>query len=121
MSQAALDAFGRLLMAKVRDEAISDWRMIVEGQMKGELSVKVREKLTVFSETQRDVFLSLLPEIVDTVLHHLLWTLEQAEDVDVAVRADGVSVRSIRDASDGLAGELYSDEGWIARFSKEKG
>jgi len=27
----------------------------------------------------------LVPKIVDTVLHHLVWTLEQVEDVDIAV------------------------------------
>lgn len=120
MSQAALDQFGQLLMTKVRDQSISDWKKIVDGRMKGVSSVRIREVLSPLSEEQRQVFLSLVPEIVDTVLHHLLWTFEQEDDVRIGVVADDEDIASLNDVSDGLAGELYSDEGWIARFSKEK-
>jgi hypothetical protein len=120
MSKAALDLFGRILMTKVRDEAISDWRMIVGGRMKGDIAVKVREMLASFSEEQRRVFLSLVPQIVDTVLHHLLWTFEQEDDIRIGVTAGDQEVSSLKDLSDGLAGELPSVEGWIARFSKER-
>lgn len=119
MSNQALDQFGRLLMMKVRDEAISDWKMIVDGRMKGEESEQIRTALRSFTIEQRSVFLSLVPEVVDTVLHHLLFTLEQSEDVKIRVTSDGIDVPDLKDLSDGLAGELYSDEGWIARFSRE--
>ena len=33
MSQAALDKFGQLLMRRVRDEAITDWKMMIDGRM----------------------------------------------------------------------------------------
>ena len=120
MNQTALDLFGRLLITKVRDEAISDWRMIIGGSMKGETSVKVREMLAPFSEQQRNVVISLVPKVVDTVLHHLLWTLEQTNEVKIGVLAHNQEVASLKEVSDGLAGELYSDDGWIARFSKER-
>jgi hypothetical protein len=117
MSKAALDLFGRFLINKVRDEAISDWQMIVHGRMKGEIADKVRQKLGAFSEEQRKIFLSLVPEVVDTVLHHLLWTLEQEDDIRIGVTVNNQDVHSLREVSDGLAGELPSSEGWIARFS----
>ena|SRR5438105_14089527 len=119
MSQAALDLFGRLLMTKVRDEAISDWKMIVDGRMKGDKAAKVRRGLDRFTEEQRKIFLSLVPSVVDTVLHHLLGMFEQEDEVRLCVVADDVNVPNLSNVSDGLAGELYSDEGWIARFSKE--
>jgi hypothetical protein len=118
-NKVALDRFGKLLMTKVRDEAITNWRMIVQGTLKGERASRIREVLKAVPENQQAVFLQLVPDVVDTVLHHLLWTFEQVEDVDIAVRLDDQTVPSLREASDGLAGELYSDEGWIARFSKE--
>ena len=58
----------------------------------------------------------LLPEIVETVLHHLLWTLEQVEDVNISVHLPNGVVPSLREVSDGLAGELYD---WIPRFSSQ--
>jgi len=59
----------------------------------------------------------LVPKIVDTVLHHLVWTLEQVEDVDIAVHLRNGSVPSLREVIDGLAGELYD---WIEWFSSRQ-
>jgi hypothetical protein len=120
MSKTALDLFGRLLMAKVRDEAISDWQMMVDGRMKGDRATKIRQVLAPLSDEQRSVFLSLVPDIVDTVLHHLLWLFDQEDRIRIGVTAGNQDVPSLKDVSDGLAGELPSDQGWISRFSKER-
>lgn len=119
MPESALDTFGQMLMSNVRDEAISDWKMIIDGRMKDESSERVRTTLASLSNAQRDAVLRLIPQVVDTVLHHLLWTLEQTENVNVSVQSNDEFVPSLREASDGLSGELYSDEGWIARYSSE--
>jgi hypothetical protein len=118
MSQVALDKFGQLLMNKVRDEAITDWKMMIDGRMKGESAEKLREILRPLSDDDKKIVVQLIPGVVDTVLHHLLWTAEQQVDLQLGIQtAEGVE--SLRDISDGLPGELYTDEGWIARFSKE--
>jgi hypothetical protein len=116
MSQTALDTFGELLMTKVRDKAILDWEMIISGRMKGEQTASVL-KARAWSPENKALFLSLVPEIVDSVLHHLLWTFEQNEHVRIAVDLPDEQVESLNAISDGFPGELYSDEGWIARFS----
>jgi hypothetical protein len=118
MSEPSLDVFGRLLITRVRDETISDWDMIVAGRMKGERALKLRQLLDMFSDEQRRAFLSLVPSIVDTVLHHLLWMFDQEEDVQLGMNVGDRQIQNLKDISDGLVGELYSDEGWIARFSK---
>jgi len=117
MSSEALDRFGELLVRKVRNEAIDDWRMIVDGTMCSQRAQRLRDLLSIFDSEQKERFMELAPEIVDSVLHHLLWMLEQTEDVDVGVRLADGRLRSVRDESDGLSGELYGDHGWIARFS----
>jgi len=118
MSQVALDKFGQLLMKRVRDEAVTDWKMMIDGRMKGASAEKVREFLGRLSEADKKLFSQLIPGVVDTVLHHLLWTAEQESDLYVGVETDN-GIENLREISDGLPGELYSDEGWIARFSKE--
>jgi hypothetical protein len=118
MSQVALDKFGQLLMKRVRDEAVTDWKMMIDGRMKGASAEKVREFLGRLSEAEKKLFSQLIPGVVDTVLHHLLWTVEQESDLYVGVETDN-GIENLREISDGLPGELYSDEGWIARFSKE--
>jgi hypothetical protein len=118
MSKAALDKFGQLLMRDVRDEAITDWKMIIDGRMKGDLAEKIREMLRNVSETDRKVLLQLIPGVVDTVLHHLLWTTEQQSDLQVGIKIDD-RIEELREISDGLPGELYTDDGWISRYSRE--
>jgi hypothetical protein len=119
MSKAALDTFGQLLMSKVRDETIEHWKMIADGRLKGERAARIRNRLSEMGHNDRDVLMAMIPEVVDSVLHNLLWMLDQEHDVTVAFRIGAETVPSLRDASDGLAGELYSDAGWIARFSRE--
>jgi hypothetical protein len=94
--------------------------MILDGRMKGDLATKARQQLATFSEAQRQVFLSMVPPVVDTVLHHLLWALDQQEQIRVSVTVANQVIPSLKDISDGLAGELPTDQGWIARFSRER-
>jgi hypothetical protein len=104
-------------MTRVRDKAISQWKMVAEGRMKADDSEKAN--LAQLDETGREVFLSLVPKVVDTVLHHLLWAVEQSDDFRIAADIGEEHVANLRDVSDGLPGELYSRNGWIARYSKE--
>lgn len=118
MSEEALDKFGEMLVQKVRDESITDWDMIVGGQMKSERAQQLRDKLSGLSDEQLRVFLTTVPDVVDTVMHHLMQWLEVEDDVEVAVTTSTEQIHSLRDVSDGLAGELYTEKGWISRFSR---
>lgn len=106
-------------MEKIRDEAIDDWERIFHGKMRDKESKKTFELLSTFSPEQVQFMISLFPEIIDTTLHHLLWTLEQEEDINVLVNAEENKCSNIREISDGLAGELYTEDGWISRFSNK--
>lgn len=119
MSRAALDYFGSLIATRVRDEAIRDWDMILDGGMKDSDSQAIRARIDrlQMSGAALELLSDLIPRIVDTTLHHLLWTLEQEESLDVAVRIESGVVSNLREVSDGLAGELCE---WIPRFSKER-
>lgn len=119
MRRSALDYFGEVLMKKVRDPAISQWEGIIDGRMKSASAQRVHDALAGLNPEQMEVLRSLVPQIVDTTLHHLLWTLEQNENIDVAVKTPTESVKSIRDVSDGLSGEVYGDDGWISSYSKK--
>lgn len=103
-------------MERVRDEAITDWDTIDTGRAKGVTAEQTRELLASFDAEQIEVLRRFIPRIVDTALHHLLWTLDQEEWVDVAVRTDRGVVPSLREVSDGLAGDFHD---WVPRFSKQ--
>ena len=76
------------------------------------------ELLRNVSEADKRLVLQLIPGVVDTVLHHLLWAAEQESDLHVGIKMKN-GIEELRDISDGLPGELYTDEGWISRFSEE--
>lgn len=118
-NKQVLDYFGQLLIENIRDEAIDDWERIFQGKMKDKESRKIAETLSTFSPEQVQFIINLLPKVVDTSLHHFLWTLEQKEDIELLVKAKENKYFNIREISDGLAGELYTDDGWISRFSNK--
>ena len=45
--------------------------------------------------------------------------LDRSNEVSVEVKSQQQPAVRISDCSDGLSGELYGEQGWIARFSKE--
>jgi hypothetical protein len=116
MDAKFLDLFGEILIKNVRDEAIEQWDMTIQGKMKSEESQRLHNLISLSG--QSELINDLVPKIVDATLHHLLWTLEQDESIDVTIN-DGNKPVSIKDISDGLAGELYTEDGWINRFSNK--
>ncbi|WP_102263976.1 epimerase [Mesobacillus jeotgali] len=116
MNAKFLDLIGEILIKNVRDEAIEQWDMTIQGKMKSEESQRLYNLISLSG--QSELINTLVPKIVDTTLHHLLWTLEQDESIDVTIN-DGNKPVSIKDISDGLAGELYTEDGWINRFSNK--
>jgi len=119
MSKELLNQFGQFLMQNVRDETISEWDMILNGTMKGDDANKVREILKPLSKENVLLIERILPEIIDSVLHNLLFSIEQEEDVDFSVETP-TGIIKLSEESDGFAGELYSEDGWISKYSKER-
>jgi len=120
VSKEALDKFGSFLMKDVRDRTIRHWDMVLSGTMKDEESQRLYSAVAPLSADAKKILSEIVPKIADTSLHTLLQSLDDEDDIEVAISADGGRVESIRDVSDGLAGELYSDQGWFARFSEER-
>jgi hypothetical protein len=84
--------------------------------MRDEESKEISNSLT---DKEKELIKRLVPKIVDTSLHHLLWTLEQNESLELTIY-DGTKKENIAEISDGLTGELYTEDGWIYRFSNKR-
>lgn len=120
MAKQALDYFGEVLMQQVRDAAIAHWKMVVDGKMKDESSKQIFAKIKQ-AKLDKEVLSEIISKTVDTCLHNFLWMLEQEEEnVIVSVSHEDITVSNVAEESDGLAGELYGNNGWIKRFSKVK-
>lgn len=120
MKKTNLNYFGDVLMKNVRDEAIDDWERILNGQMNDTESKEIFSKLNYLNIKEKQFLNDLFSKVVDTTLHHLLWTVEQDEFIDIVVSKDGREEKVINQISDGLAGELYTEDGWVYQFSNKK-
>jgi hypothetical protein len=117
MKNEALDRFGSFLVKRVRDQTIWEWDKVVDGQMKDADTRRVRERLTSFDAQQMEVVHYLIPKIVDTTLHYLLFALEGEKSIEIAVHLEDRVVPDLKKVSDGLAGDMLD---WIPLFSAER-
>lgn len=120
MSKAALERFAELVMTRVRDEAIDDWYLLIDGRIKGPSGKRVQSQLQGFSKEQIAVIRDkLMPEIIDTSLHHLFWLLDGFERVEVQFNDEPGPHGDIIDRDDSLQNRLYGEDGWFKRYSRK--
>jgi len=116
----ALSRLGKMIANEVRDQVIRDWDRILDGSLKGATATKVREDLAESDGDASKAISQVLPRIVDATVHNFLWMFEENESLALKVRDRNGSEVNIAEESDGLTGELYGPNGWIARFSGER-
>jgi hypothetical protein len=103
----SLDAAGRFLM-RVRDRAIGHIQAEYAGQMKSASAKRIGELAECLTdEARRELAIAANDEVLAT----LFYALE--EDRSLELRHGDHSLAEI---SDGLAGELFTEDGWISRF-----
>jgi hypothetical protein len=115
----ALDEFGRHLIRSVRDRTIREADRLLYGESGGdhEAEIDARDVRPHVRDIIRDSF---VPGAVDTVLHYLLWGLEQEESIIVSYREGSLELRDLARRSDALCWEIETEEGWITLFSEER-
>ncbi|WP_455718513.1 hypothetical protein [Anaerosporobacter sp.] len=110
-----LSYFGEVLIKEVRDRTIHGFDMRVTGKMKDGDSQKLYAEMQKMSNEQRQLIERIIPQIVDLSIHNMLFMIEEYPNIDLQVEAEKMS-----ELSDGLSGELYTEDGWIQRFTKER-
>lgn len=108
-----LDEFGKIFVSEVRDNTISVFNRIFDGSMGGETAKKVREWIADFDEMEQRRIQDVISSAVDQCLHNMLFMAEQHEDMEFIYHGD-----NLVEESDGLAGELYTEDGWIEKYSQ---
>ena len=106
------EKLAKLIIERVRDESIEQWLGNIDGKMKGATAKKVRALIKDWPPRERAVLNRLIPAIVDTVLHNLMWTIEQ----DPGIRLSYGNGPQLRDVGDGLPGDLVS---WREKYSQQ--
>jgi len=116
-----LEQFGQLLMHDVRDKAIWRCNALATGHLKGERAAKLASASAKLVEpAQREAVLALIPEFVDSVIFQFLFMIDDQEEVDLLLTTETGERVSLKESSDGLAGELFNQDGWIALYSQQR-
>lgn len=117
MSNNETDFFGEILMHDVRDRTISIWRKYLDGTMKGETAIRVAKMIDKISDSEKEKFKELIPLIVNESIYNTLQMFEQNDNVILKVIQNNEEI-NLTQISDGLSGELFSDDGWIKKYSE---
>lgn len=114
-----LHKFGQVISQDLRDAALNRFLDLDAGKLNSPDASKLSSELNKMTDEQKYVVKKIVNECIDCGIHDLLFALE-TEKNDIKVIVDGAN---IADDSDGLNGEIYTENGWFERFSvhKEKG
>lgn len=110
----SLENFGEVFVNEVRDNTIEIFEKMFDGRMKGLTAQTVQEKISLFNEQQKNTVLWILSKAVDQCMHNMLFMVEEHEEIDILYDAENIAEKS-----DGLTGELYTEDGWIEKYSKK--
>lgn len=114
-----LNDFGKNFIEAVRDESIKRLFKIIEGNVKAPKLLKLHKKLESLDEETINLLKELATECINNSLHNFLWFIEDSEKIDLLVKdLNNNNLYSLKEISDGLSGELYTQDGWIEKFSK---
>jgi hypothetical protein len=116
MAQPEVDTFGELIVTQLRDTTLDFFDGLAYGRWRAPATRRLQVDLAALSSEQREVVRRCVVACVDRGIHDFLFALHEAQRGDeVTIIVDGHNVAEL---SDGLQGELYGEQGWIARFGK---
>lgn len=110
-----LEEFGKTLISDVRDRTIRNIDSIVIGKMKDYSSQEMYKKISCMDINQKELINQLISMTVDFTLHNFLEMFESHEDIQLIINNQNLNL-----LSDGLAGELYTEDGWIQKYTKQR-
>jgi hypothetical protein len=112
-----LDEFGSFFVRNLRDRMLWDLDMLLRGAWKAPAVQSLQAKISRLAEDERGIIREVAEHIITAGMHDLLFALQEQADADGAIRVfvEGEEVATL---SDGLHGEIFGEDGWIARFSE---
>ena|SRR5688572_1879795 len=111
-----LDTFGRFVMVHLRDRGIDHLEGLLSGHWKAPSLKKLQKALLRLPQGERALVRRAFVAALDSAVHDFLFALQEETDGGGAVVAR-VRGKNVATLSDGLQGELFTEDGWYARFS----
>ncbi|WP_424407738.1 hypothetical protein [Pasteurella sp. PK-2025] len=108
-----LEEFGKVYIDDVRDRTILLLENILKGQVNAPRFKDLQENLNQLGVEEIELIKYITISLIDNTLHNTLCLFEEYPEYELI--SDG---ENIIDLSDGLSAELYTDDGWIKKYSK---
>jgi hypothetical protein len=109
---------GRRIISFVRDHVIDQYDRTERGEMRAAHFRALHVDLERFTESERARIREVVVHAVDATLATFLWMCEGREGFWLDTSIEGTGSRNLAEISDGLSGELWTEDGWIAKFSR---
>jgi hypothetical protein len=112
----SLEKFGVFFVRNLRDKMFQDLEKMIRGEWKADGLQKLQERVVRLSDSDKQILRELLEHLTTAGMHDLLFALQEEADADGAIRllVDGNEIAKL---SDGLHGEIFGEDGWIAQYS----
>ncbi len=118
--QSSLDKFGEFIVVNLRDKAIETAEMLLENRSKSPQTKILQDELSTFNAAQKAIVANTVKASIDAAIHDFLFAIEEQADFENDIQII-VNEDNIVEMSDGLQGELFTQDGWLEKYSKFKG
>ncbi len=118
--QSSLDKFGEFIVVNLRDKAIETAEMLLENGSKSPQTKILQDELLTFNAAQKAIVANAVKTSIDAAIHDFLFAIEEQADFENDIQII-VNEENIVEMSDGLQGELFTQDGWLEKYSKFKG
>ena len=111
-----LDTFGDFIIKNLWDSSIDRLDSLLEGKMKTPALQELQASLAGMNEEQKSLLRIAFIKSLELGIHDFLFALQEEADNngEVHVTVNGENVAKL---SDGLQGELFSEDGWFSKYS----
>lgn len=109
-----IEKFGEIFINEVRDSTINCFENIFSGTMKGITAQIIQEKILQFNDEEKKKILWIISKAIDQCMYNVLFMAEEHDEIEIMYEGE-----NIVEESDGLTGELYTEDGWIEKYSEK--
>ena len=110
-----LEKFGKIFISHVRDNTIHHYKKSLYGKK----SVLHNKNFTSLNNEEKQIMENIVMETIDLTMFNLLNMFEEYSENLKLVYKDTKDIEyNIEEISGGIMGELFTEDGWIAKFSK---
>jgi hypothetical protein len=111
--KSKLDEFGKFLMENLRDKSIQFAEKMIEGEWKAPSFLEIQGRFSNFSDEEKKLVLACIIGSIDNGIHDFLFALQEQPRINILY-----DETNLEELSDGLYGEIFTEEGWRYKFSK---